>query len=114
MKRFFLTLCCLLPLVFAAAADNETVVFTFPFDKGGDGQVATFSGSEQAAEYFTSYVTKGDGLAWSVKGKPSGGTIYQTRLQSTVLYEEALDENRLDFKISALKGVEFVPNKVSF
>lgn len=114
MKRFFLTLCCFLPLVFAAAADNETVVFTFPFDKGGDGQVATFSGSEQAAEYFTSYVTKGDGLAWSVKGKPSGGTIYQTRLQSTVLYEEALDENRLDFKISALKGLEFVPNKVSF
>lgn len=31
-----------------------------------------------------------------------------------MLYEEALDENRLDFKILPLKGLKFIPNKVSF
>ena len=92
--------------------DNQTATILFPFDKGTEGQTATYS--EGAEGWFkTNYVTIGENLI--IKGAGNVNGTSQTQIQPNISNEgSANDGNAIDFLFIPKKGLTFTPTKVSF
>lgn len=92
--------------------ENQTAVITYAFDKGTEGQTATYS--EGADVWFkNNYVEVGQNLAY--KGVKSAGGVTGTGFQPSVSNEgTANDGNCIDFAIQPKNGLYFIPTKVSF
>lgn len=89
-------------------ANNQTVTVTFPFDKGGDGQTATYS--DGADVWFkNSYTELGANLYYA------GVALNQSKINPKISNEgSANDDNAVSFYIIPKKGITFKPTKISF
>lgn len=92
--------------------DNQTTTITYQFDKGTEGQTATYS--EGAEGWFkTNYVILGENVAYKGTGSVSGTT--QTLIQPVVSNEGSANQgNAIDFLLIPKKGLTFTPTKISF
>ena len=92
--------------------DNQTATVTFPFDKGVDGQTATFS--DGSANWFkNSYVTVGDNL--NMTGTQTIEGLTQTSFNAVEGKDnEPAEQNAVDFLFVLKNGLTFTPTRVAY
>ncbi|MDD3322020.1 MAG: pectinesterase family protein [Paludibacter sp.] len=90
---------------------SESSVVTWPFNVGGEGQLATYS-TETEGYYSLNWVDKGSNLAF--KDISTNYSVTYTRFQPTVQNNSVTENDFVGFHIRPKTGLSFTPKQVSF